>query len=103
MKTIMVVDDEINILEEIKKNLETDEFQVITTDNRRKALAIIDSDKEDKISLILVDTKMPGSGKPALFLMKTRSKMDIDTSREEDFLQKPFTKTQLIDFIKKKI
>jgi len=35
--------------------------------------------------------------------MKPGSKKDIDTGKEEDFLQKPFTNEQLVDFIKKKI
>lgn len=103
MKTIMVVDDEASILEEIKRNLQKDEFEVITVDNRRKALEVIDQDKDNKINLVLIDTTIPDSKEPALFSMKAKSKMNIDTSKEEDFLQKPFTKAQLIEFIRKKI
>ncbi len=44
---------------------------------------------------------MPNSKKPALFSIKPKSKKNIDTSREEDFLQKPFTKEQLLNFVKK--
>jgi FixJ family two-component response regulator len=33
--------------------------------------------------------------------MKPKSK-NIDTSKEEDFLQKPFTKEELLDFVKRK-
>ena len=103
MKTIMIVDDEGNILEEIKKNLEEGEFQVITAKNNRKALELINNDKEDKISHILIDTNLPDSDKPALFLLTTRSKRNIDTCKKDNFLEKPFTKTQLIDFLKNKI
>jgi len=103
MKTIMVVDDETNVLEEVKKNLEPNEFEVITVDNSRKALELIEQDDKDKLSLILIDTNIPNSKAPALFSMKPQSKMNIDTSKEEDFLQKPFTREQLIEFIKKKI
>jgi len=37
MKTIMVVDDEASILDEVKSCLEEDEFEVITVSNSRKA------------------------------------------------------------------
>lgn len=101
MKTIMVVDDESGILEQVKSCLEEDDFEVVAVDNNRKAMELIDEDKEDNFELILIDTAMPDSRKPAFFSMKPKSKKNIDTSKEEDFLQKPFTKEQLIDFIKK--
>ena len=41
MKTIMVVDDESNILNEVKACLEEDDFKVITVDNNREALSVI--------------------------------------------------------------
>lgn len=103
MKTIMVVDDETSILEEVKSCLEEDDFEVVTVDNSRKALELMENDKEDNFGLILIDTSMPDSKKPAFFSMKPRSKKDIDTSKEEDFLQKPFTKEQLLDFVKSKM
>lgn len=103
MKTIMVVDDEINILEEVKSCLKEEDFEVVTVDSNRKAFKLIEEDRQDNFSLILIDTSLPDSNIPAFFSMKPSSKKDIDTSREEDFLQKPFTKKQLIDFIKKKI
>jgi DNA-binding NtrC family response regulator len=103
MKTIMVIDDETNILEEVKSCLEEEDFEVVTVDNNRKAFELIEDDNEDNYSLILIDTSLPDSNIPAFFSMKPCSKKDIDTSREEDFLQKPFTKQQLIDFIKSKI
>ena len=103
MKTIMIVDDETSILEEVKSCLEEDDFEVVTVDNSRKALELMENDKEDNFGLILIDTSMPDSGKPAFFSMKPRSKKDIDTSKEEDFLQKPFTKEQLLDFVKSKM
>jgi len=102
MKTIMVVDDETSILEEVKSCLEEDDFEVVTVDNSRKALELMENDKEDNFGLILINTSMPDSEKPAFFSMKPRSKKDIDTSKEEDFLQKPFTKEQLLDFVKSK-
>lgn len=101
MKTIMVVDDEVDILEKVRSCLESDDIEVITVANSREALEMIDTKKEDDIGLILIDTPMPGSDRSALFSMKPRSKMD--TSNLQDFLQKPFTSEELIDFVKKRI
>jgi DNA-binding NtrC family response regulator len=103
MKTIMVIDDEKNILNEIKYALEDEDIKVVTVNNNRKAFEMIDEDSEDNYSLILINTSLPESNTPAFFSMKPRIKRNIDTSSEENFLQKPFTKQQLIDFIKKKI
>jgi DNA-binding response OmpR family regulator len=103
MKTIMVVDNETSILDEIKLCLEEDDFEVVTVDNNREALKLMENDKEENYSLILIDTSMPDSKKPAFFSMKPKSKKNIDTSKEEDFLQKPFTKEELLDFVKRKI
>lgn len=102
MKTIMVIDDEANVLEEIKSCLEEDKFEVVTASNSRKALEMMNEDEEN-FGLILIDTSMPGSKKPALFSMKPKSKSSIDTSKEENFLQKPFTKEELLDFVKSKM
>ena len=103
MKTIMVIDDETSILDEVKSCLKDEDLEIVTVDNNRKAFELIEDDKEDIFSLILIDTSLPDSNIPAFFSMKPSSKLDIDTSREENFLQKPFTKKQLIEFIKKKI
>ena len=101
MKNIMIVDDESDILEKVKSALEEDDFEVITASNSREALELMEGDKENDFGLILIDTLMPGSDKSALFSMKPESK--TDTSRMEDFLQKPFTKEQLLDFVKSKM
>jgi len=100
MKTVMIVDDETNVLETVKSCLESDDFEVVTATNSREALEIM-NEEEENFGLILIDTLMPDSNKSALFSMKPRSKMD--TSKIEDFLQKPFTKEQLLDFVKRKI
>jgi len=113
MKTIMVVDDEASILEEVKSCLEEDDFEVVTVNSSRKALELMEDDKEENFGLILIDTSMPNSNAPAFFSMKPKAKKffsmkpkakkNIDTSKEEDFLQKPFTKEQLLDFVKNKM
>ena len=103
MKTIMVVDDEISILDQVKNCLKEDNFKVITVDNNRKALELMERENEDDLGLILIDTSMPDTKKPAFFSLKPKSKKSIDTSKKEDFLQKPFTNEELINFIKKKM
>ena len=103
MKTIMIIDDKTNIIEEVKESLEQEDFELITAENNRKALELIEEDKENKYGLILIDTSMPDTKTPAFFSIKPKSNKDIDTSKEEDFLQKPFTKEQLLNFIKSKI
>ena len=103
MKTIMIIDEEKGLLEEIRSSLESDDFEIITADNSREAIELMNGDKEDDFGLILINTSMPDSNVPALFSMKPKTKKDIDTSNVEDFLQKPFTKEELLEFIKKKI
>ena len=80
MKTIMVVDDEKSILEEVKSCLEEEDYEVVAVDTNRKAFELIDEDEEDNISLILIDTSLPESNIPAFFSMKPSSKKNIDTS-----------------------
>jgi len=100
MKSIMIVDDESDVIDKVKSCLEEDDFEVVTASNSREALELLDEDKEYNFGLILIDTTMPGSDKSALFSITPKSKMD--TSKIENFLQKPFTKEQLLDFVKSK-
>ena len=103
MKTIMVVDDDASTLEKVRSLLEKDDFEVITAENSREALELIEKDKDKKFGLILIDTPMPGSKKAAFFSMKPGLDIDKDNSELHDFLEKPFTDSQLLDFIKKKL
>ena len=103
MKTIMIIDEEKGLFEEIRSSLEGDDFEIVTAGNSREAIELMDGDKEDDFGLILINTSMPDSNVPALFSMKPKTKKDIDTSNAEDFLQKPFTKEELLEFIKKKV
>ncbi len=98
----MIVDKEKNILEEVKNILEND-FNVVTAENSRKAFEIMDFQKEKDFGLILIDSLIPDTDTPALFSMRPDKRKNIDTTKKEDFLKKPFTKEQLMDFVKKKI
>lgn len=102
IKTIMVVDDELNVLNDIKSCLLKEDFEVVTVDNNRKAFEIMDNE-DTNFSLILISTRLPNSGIPAFFSMKPESKRNIDTSTEINFLKKPFTKQELLDFVKSRL
>jgi hypothetical protein len=76
---------------------------VVTAENSHKAFEIMDMDEENDFGLILINSSTPDKNLPALFSMKPSKRKNIDTTKIEDFLEKPFTKDQLIDFVKKKI
>ena len=99
----MIVDDEKNILEEVKQILEKDDYNVTTANSSKEAFKLIEEKRFDDFDLMLIDSSIPDTDTPALFSMKPNTKKDIDTTKNEDFLQKPFTKEQLIDFVKKKL
>lgn len=95
----MIVDDEVDVLEKVKSFLESDEVDVVTANNSRQALELME--KEGTFDLILIGTPMPCSDKTALFPMKPNSK--LTTGETDTFLQKPFTKEQLVNFVKERI
>ena len=103
MKTIMVIDDETDVLEKVKSSLENDDFEVVIASDSRQALELMAVNKEEDYGLILIDTLLPGTKKSAFFSMRPKSKMHIDVSKLEDFLQKPFTEEQLLTFVKSKL
>lgn len=108
MKTIMIVDDEIDMLKEVKSFLEKDDFEVVTATNSRDALEHMDEINEENVNLILVNTVTSLDNKPAFFSIKPTSKMNINTSKTEDFLQKPKNCNvdfleQLHDFVSRKL
>ena len=102
MKTIMVVDNDSSILDHVKDSLNAGDLQIVTVKNNREALELMNDD-ENSYELILIDSLTPDSKIPAFFPMKPNDKKNIDTTRDEDFLQKPFTKEQLVSFIERKL
>ena len=98
----MIVNNEPKFLEEIKSYLEKDDFTVLVANNNREALKRIENMNEKNVNLILVNTNMPNSEESALFSVKPTSRMNLDSYNNEDFLKKPFTKQQLVDFINSK-
>jgi DNA-binding response OmpR family regulator len=98
----MIVDEETDLLRQAKALLEKEDVEVVTVSNSREALDRLIDEKEETFDLILVNTQMPGSDQmTALFSMRpTLKKLP---SGIEDFLQKPFTKEELVAFVKEKI
>jgi DNA-binding NtrC family response regulator len=98
----MIVDEETDIVKQVKAILEKEDVEVVTASNSRQALERLKEENEETFDLILVNTRMPGSEETtALFSMKPALKKQ--PSGIENFLQKPFTKEQLIEFVKEKI
>jgi DNA-binding NtrC family response regulator len=98
----MIVDEETDLLKQVKAILEKEDVEVVTASNSREALDQLKEDNEETFDLILVNTRMPGSAETtALFSMKPILKKQ--SSGIENFLQKPFTKDELVEFVKEKI
>jgi DNA-binding response OmpR family regulator len=102
IKTIMIVDEETDFLKQVKATLEKDDVEVVTVRNSREALDRLRDENEETFDLILVNTRMPGSMlTTALFSMRPPVKKL--PGGIENFLQKPFTKEELVEFVKEKI
>lgn len=97
----MIVDEEPDILTQVKSYLESEDVEIVTAHNSRQALAQLSNENEETFDLILINTTMPGSNKTALFSLKPAVKKQ--PSGIEHFLQKPFTKQQLVEFVKEQI
>jgi CheY-like chemotaxis protein len=98
----MIVDEEVDFLKKVKTLLEKEDIEVVTARNSREALERLKEENEETFDLILVNTRMPGSTLTnALFSM--RPSLKKLPGGIENFLQKPFTKEELVEFIKEKI
>jgi DNA-binding response OmpR family regulator len=98
----MVIDEEKSVLDQVKAYLEQEDVLVITATDSRQALSQLYRENEETFDLILVNTRMPGSTtSSALFSLKPTLKRL--PSIPDDFLQKPFTKEQLLEFVKRNI
>jgi len=102
MKTVMIVDDKSIVLEQVKESLKENDLKFVTVKNNREAIELM-QDNEKNYELLLIDSLTPDSKKPAFFPMRPSDTKNIDTTNDTDFLQKPFTKEELISFVKKRI
>lgn len=58
MATILVVDDEENIRELYKEELEAEGYRVFTAESAERAMEILD---KEKVDIVLLDIRMPGT------------------------------------------
>ena len=98
----MVIDEEPFVLDQVEAFLKQEDIFVIPVADSRQALTWLHKENEETFDLILVNTRMPGSkDASALFSLKPATKKQpVDI---EDFLQKPFTREQLVEFVKRKL
>jgi CheY-like chemotaxis protein len=118
-KTVMLVDDEPDVLATTKKILEKNGYEVHAFENTENALRHIKENGCKDCALVISDIKMPGmSGfeltrrvkelRPELRVMlmssfiinKDEFKKVMPSLQVDNFVSKPFTKTDLIEAIK---
>jgi len=116
--TILIVDDEPDIVNLTEKFLKLGDFDTITCNNGRDAMEIV-KQRYDQIALILLDIMMPGtSGYSVLKEIKTNERYkdiivvlftvksfneDVQKGRKlgaDDYITKPFSGKELLNRIK---
>ncbi len=111
MIKLLIVDDEVGIVDEVKGFFEEEGFEVYTADSGRDGIKLIEEQKPD---IMILDIKLPDiSGLDVLKHAKEHSPLTkiivvtgyvdqgiIDKAEElgrDSFLQKPFDLTYLFD------
>ena len=119
--TILIVDDEPDIVNLTDKFLKLGNFNTITCNNGRDAIEIVE-EKSDEIALILLDIMMPGtSGYSVLKEIKENDKFkhiqvvlftvksfneDVQKGKDlgaDGYLTKPFSGKDLLQFVRDKL
>jgi CheY-like chemotaxis protein len=122
-KTILVIDDDIDLVEIIRQTLEHENFRVIDAQSGERGLALALADKPDLILLDVMMTQVDEGFQTAYslrqeprtaeipILMLTavtdRTGFDFDPQRDRDFLpvdefiEKPISPRRLIDLVRK--
>jgi DNA-binding NtrC family response regulator len=115
MATILIVDDDLNVLEVLDARLQSAGFRTYKAENGRDALRLI---KDNKIDLMISDMKMPGMsgmevltkarslqpGLPVFFLTAYGSIPDAVNAVKAgavDYLAKPFDGRELVYKLRK--
>lgn len=116
--TILVVDDEPDIINLTSKFLKLGDFETITCSNGKEALKVVE-DRHDEIDLILLDIMMPGKSGweileeiksnedykdiyVVLFTVKSFNE-DIQKGKNlgaDGYLTKPFSGKDLLKYVK---
>ena len=113
MKSILIVDDDENVLEILKMYLEKESYNVLMADNGKMALSII---KEEDPDLVILDIMMPEmDGKeviknlrienqvPVIFLSARSEELDRVLGFElgaDDYVTKPFSPREVVVRVK---
>ncbi len=119
--TILIVDDEPDIVNLTEKFLKLGDFETITCNNGKDAMEIV-TKKHNEIALILLDIMMPGtSGYSVLKDIKENDKFqdiivilftvksfneDIQKGKKlgaDGYLTKPFSGKELLKYVQEKI
>lgn len=109
-KKILIVDDEEDLLAELRPMLERSGYQVVTAGDGESALALIDRETPDLVLLDLLMPKMDGretlrrlrqqeNWVPAILLTQVNTAMERVMSLQEgadDYLNKPFDPMELL-------
>jgi len=110
MKTILIIEDDVSILEGLKDNLEYEGYRVMTETNGKRGLELA---LEKNIDLILLDIMLPGMngyeicrkikhdhpGLPIIMLTARGSEMDKVSGLDngaDDYITKPFSLPELL-------
>ena len=115
-KTILVVDDEQDILDLIEYNLKKEGFKVLKAENGEKGIEIANEYKPDLVLLDIMMPKMDGletvelmrkdeelKRTPVIFLTaRSDEKTEIESLNKggDDFITKPISTTKLVSRIK---
>ncbi len=119
MKTILIIEDQPDMLSSIATILEMEDYAVLKADNGRAGLTLAQEEKPD---LILCDVMMPGMdghavlhtlrkdrsicGTPFIFLTARGEKPDIRSGMElgaDDYLTKPASVPELLGAIRARL
>ena len=117
--TILICDDEPDIVNLTERFLKLDNFEVLTCSNGKEAIKILE-ERYKEVALILCDLMMPGlSGFEVLRNIRSKEiyndiqvvlftvksfKEDIEKGKElgaDGYITKPFSGNELRDYIKK--
>ena len=117
-ETILIVDDEPDIVSLTEKFLQIGNFNTIACNNGKEALKVIE-ERYPEISLVLLDVMMPGlSGAEVLSKIKSREeyehikvvlftvksfKEDIERGKNlgaDGYITKPFSGKDLLEYVK---
>ncbi|MEG2527920.1 MAG: response regulator transcription factor [Mucinivorans sp.] len=116
-QTILIVDDEIDLLEILAFNLQKAGYEILTASSGAEALTVIEAHPQSNIALMLLDVMMSGMDgfelarkirkkgilTPIVFLTAKDSENDILTGFEvgaDDYIAKPFSIRQVVARVK---